>query len=509
VAKNRIRVPLYQPVDIVVKGACALDNPFFADLKGIFHGPGGSYTIPGFYDGGNTWKIRFSPTAVGTWSYTIVSPHIQIETTGGELQCTRKTNPNIHGGLRVDPEHPHHFAYEDGTPCFMFAYEADWLWALGLGDPQIGKVHELINQVKGYGFNQIIMQLYAHDAEWCKHKDGSKDNDYGPPAMYAWQGTNDHPDHDHMNPAYFENFDRVMQLLLDEGFTAHVFLKVYNKFVSWPAKYSLGDDLYFKYVTARYQAFPNIIWDYSKESYYELDKDYLASRLAIVKANDGYRRLLTVHDDRRFYGQPQNAGLLDFATLQQHDEFYNSMLLNRAARQWPIFNSEFGYESGPGGVDDYFAWSNNTVEDFINRAWQVAMGGAYIGYYYNYTAWNIIDYSHIPPGYKLFKILADFFTSIDWWAFEPRPDYVRNDRILCLARGTAEYVMYTRPGGSADLPDDLLGEHPTGVWMNTFTGETIPAQGKRTSASHFSQERWVFESPFKDVPGVLHIRSNV
>jgi hypothetical protein len=70
-----------------------------------------------------------------------------------------------------------------------------------------------------------------------------------------------------MNVAYWQNFDRIMQLLLDEGVTAHVFLKVYNKHVNWPKPYSLGDDLYFTYLAARYQAFPNIIWEYCKESY--------------------------------------------------------------------------------------------------------------------------------------------------------------------------------------------------------------------------------------------------
>jgi len=500
-----ITTPLYQPTDIIVTGHCALDNPFFAELHGIFSGPGGRYSIPGFYDGNNTWKVRFSPTAPGTWTYTIASPHITPDTTHGQVECVPNPNPNVHGGLKVDPEHPYHFRYEDGTPYFMFAYEADWLWALGLGDPAVTKVHALLDQIKDFGFNQIIMQVYAHEAEWCHHKDGSKANDYGPPAMYAWEGSNEQPNHERMNTAFFQNYDRVMQALLDKGFTAHVFLKVYNKHVNWPPAYSAAEDLYFKYVTARYQAFPNIIWDYSKESYYELDKDYLASRIALVKVNDAYRRLTTVHDDRRFYGQPQNAGLLDFVTLQQHNEFYASALIERQNRRWPVFNSEFGYESGPGGLDDYFAWSNNTVEDFINRAWQVAMAGAYIGYYYNYTAWNIIDYSHIPPGYRLFKILHDFFTSIEWWRFEPRRDYVRNDGTLCLARGNEEYVLYTRAAGSADLPDDLMPGDFTATWLNTFTGDRRPAVGERSTFSHFSQERWVFKNPF-NVPAALHIR---
>lgn len=501
---TRYTAPLYQPVDITVKGTCTLANPFFASLHGVFTGPGGRIVVPGFYDGDGVWKVRFSPTALGAWTFSLSSPHISLAETAGAVQCVAKSNLNVHGGLLVDAQNPHHFRYQDGTPYFMSAYEADWLWALGLADPSLTKLKELLTQIKSCGFNQIIMQLYAHDADWCKRKDGSKDNDYGPPPLYAWEGTNEKPDHERMNTAYFQNYDRVMQTLLDEGFTAHIFLKVYNKYVNWPQPYSPADDLFFTYVTARYQAFPNVIWDYAKESYYELDKDYLASRIALIKANDGYRRLMTVHDDRRFYGKPENAGLLDFVTLQQHGDFYTSAILEREYRNWPIFNSEFGYESGPGGLDDFFAWSNNTVEDFIDRAYKVVMAGAYPAYYYNYTAWNIIDYSWTPPGYKLFGILNSFFTSIKWWEFEPRRDYVRNDRVLCLARGVEEFVLYAPAGGQADLPDDVLSGRFSAVWMSTFTGEQVTARGERTSASHFSLERWVFTNPF-DQPAVLHI----
>lgn len=36
-------------------------NPFDVELRGEFTGPGGLHlTVPGFYDGNNTWDIRFS-----------------------------------------------------------------------------------------------------------------------------------------------------------------------------------------------------------------------------------------------------------------------------------------------------------------------------------------------------------------------------------------------------------------------------------------------------------------
>lgn len=496
--------PLYQPIDIIVSGASSVENPFFAELKGVFSGPGGRYQIPGFCDGDGVWKVRFSPTALGEWTYALSSPHIKLSSSGGKVTCTPNGNSNVHGGLVIDHDNPYHFFYEDGTPYFMFAYEADWLWALGLADPSQGQLRSLLAQIKQYGFNQVIVQLYANYATWCRRKDGSMADDYGPPAQCLWQGTHERPDHLHMNIAYWRNYDQMMQILLDEGITAHMFIKVYNKNVIWPERYSDGDDLLFKYLTARYQAFPNIIWDYSKETYYELDKEYVASRMALIRANDAYRRLSTVHDDRRYYAVPEHAGLVDFVTLQQHGEFYHSALYERSLRRWPVFNSEFGYESGPGGLDDYFAWGNNTVEEFVDRAWQIAMAGAYIGYYYNYTAWNIIDWSHIPPGYKLFRILHDFFTSLRWWEFAPRRDLVRNDRTLCLTRGDEEFVLYCGAGRAAELPIEVMPRQFTAAWLNTFSGKTSKAEGELTSESHFSEKRWVFKNPF-DVPAALHV----
>ena len=49
-------------------------NPFDAELKAEFQGPGGvRISVPGFYDGNGVWKIRFSPTVPGRWSLRTTS----------------------------------------------------------------------------------------------------------------------------------------------------------------------------------------------------------------------------------------------------------------------------------------------------------------------------------------------------------------------------------------------------------------------------------------------------
>ena len=82
-----------------------------------------------------------------------------------------------------------------------------------------------------------------------------------------------------MNTKFFQNYDAMMEALREKGIVAHIMLKVYNKRVKWPAKWSQDEERFFRYVVARYQGFANVVWDYSKESYNEKD-DVLQARLS-------------------------------------------------------------------------------------------------------------------------------------------------------------------------------------------------------------------------------------
>lgn len=56
--------------------------------------------------------------------------------------------------------------------------------------------------------------------------------------------------------------------------------------------------LNFDYLVKRYQAFPNLIWDISKEAlaYGMDDMDYIVERIDRLRKLDGHKRLVTVHD---------------------------------------------------------------------------------------------------------------------------------------------------------------------------------------------------------------------
>ena len=121
----------FAPYDVRLRGAVPHANPFLVDLRATFAGPDGRRrVVPGFYDGDGTWIVRFCPDAEGAWHYSTESAAADLNGLAGHVTCRANDNPRVHGALRVDPEHPYHFLYEDGTRPFVLGYEANWLWAL-------------------------------------------------------------------------------------------------------------------------------------------------------------------------------------------------------------------------------------------------------------------------------------------------------------------------------------------------------------------------------------------
>lgn len=50
--------------------------------------------------------------------------------------CVKNPNPRVHGVLRVDKEHPHHFVFEDGISFFLQGYLMSLVRTFSLPNPQ-------------------------------------------------------------------------------------------------------------------------------------------------------------------------------------------------------------------------------------------------------------------------------------------------------------------------------------------------------------------------------------
>lgn len=496
---NALDVPRWQPHDFSFTAKSEAPNPFQIPFSATVSGPGRIVlSVPGFYDGNGTWKVRVSPTVEGPWSLVTKSDVTELDGRQAAFTCVANANPNLHGPLRVDKANPHHFVFEDGARFFLQGYEYDWLWALDMGAPGVPTVETSLDLLARHGFNYVILNSYAHDTGWRKDKAGP--DDYGPPARYAWEGSNEAPDHSRMNLAFWQHYDRVMEALHQRGIQAHMLMKVYNKQVKWPARGSAEDDLFFRWLIARYAAYPNVIWDFSKEAHNEKDADYKFGRLRFLRANDPYRRLVTVHDDDKLNDSGALDELTDFRADQQHANWRAVILRQRARRAWPVVNVEFGYEHGPGGLDDKTYGTTQEPEEVVRRAWEIAMAGGYTAYYYTYTAWDVVRPLDVPLGYAYFKHFGDFWRSTEFWKLEPADALVGDG--WCLAIPGREYVVFQNTAAPFTLKIAGAKSPMTAEWFNSHTGRRIAAGSFNNGVANLTPP-----AAWGKAPLVLHVQA--
>ena len=468
----------WHPFDLSFSSESTFKNPFKVAFSALVTRPDGStFETGGFFDGENTWKIRVSCDMEGKWQLVTHSPEGDLDNKRRTFTCRANSNPAIHGRLMVNKENPRHFRFEDGTEPFLLGYEADWLWAIDLGQGHLDRTRGFLDKISGVGFNYVICNIFAYDTRW--RTGTTEPEDFGPPAMLPWKGSHEAPDFSRFNLPYWQHFDRVMDALLERGITAHLMFKVYNKAVNWPEKASDDDDRYFRWVVDRYSAYPNIVWDYSKESYYEEDVAYKQDRLKLIRERDPYGHPVTLHDDKEIF-EGHYDDLIDFHADQNHDEqMYRITLEQRAYREWPVFNVEFGYEHGPGGLQDKTFGRVQSPEEVCIKAWKLAMAGAYVAYYYTYTAWDVVRLSDNPKGYAYFSIFSDFFSKSDFPSFRP---FGFGDRaieelppepgVYCMVNDREESVYFLPVARSFNVLAKHAGEL-SGFWLHPFTGEKM------------------------------------
>jgi len=434
------------------------------------------FTAHGFHNGGDEFLLRFTPPSEGTWTLTTRSSLPSLNELSGVVSAL-PANESRKGGIRIHPQSKRRFQYANGDDYFPIAFEADWLFALDADNAKdIPVTRRFVDQLARNGFNQIVMNVFAYDVTWAKDSKLPASYEYGSPRAFPFRGSNERPDHSRLNHGYFQRLDRVIDYLDQKGIAAHLMIYVWNKRVNWPEPRSAADNRYFDHVVKRYQAFPNLVWDVSKEAlaYGRDDITYVHDRIERLRGLDAYNRLVTVHAYsycRRF---PEK---IDFISAQ----LWGSELYSTMRNVWrdipgkPILNIEHGgYERGPYVV---FEGNYTSPEACLERAWQCVFAGTYPTHYWQGAAWNVI----IPD----FESLAvderprfDYYRHMNAFAREYRLARLRaGDKQsasgFCLHDGANLMIFYVpKENSHIDVrAQGHQGKRMTGKWFNPFTGE--------------------------------------
>lgn len=480
-------IPKWEVIDVVIETKTRLKNPFVADFGATFlHENGTIQKVPGFYNGNNQWVLRFSNSLQGTWKFTTYGEDKKLRNKKGTI-IVNPPKKGKHGAVTIK-KNDKKFSYEDGSPYFLLAFECDWLYALDYhNNKSIPKTEHLLNLIQENGFNQVVMNVFSYDVRWKKDKELAKhpEHEFGAPKdIFPFLGNNENPDFSSLNVDFFKKFDRTISLMNDKEIVSHLMIYVWNKLVAWPEMYSEADNMYFDYVIKRYQAFPNMLWDISKEALYygRADAKYIKERIERVRKLDSYNRLLTVHD----YGFcNKNPETVDFISSQDWSHnIYNKMLdAHQKFTNKPVFNIEHGgYEKSPYVV---FTGNYDNAEACLRRNYMCLFAGVYTTYYWQGTSWNAMIYNPFEqpkgvykPKFEYFKHMNQLFRNIDFSQLEPMPH--RNAGTYNLSTKDLSTVLLYIPKECHSMRSWIFRKdvkQRTFEWFNTLTGETQTYDG--------------------------------
>lgn len=137
-------------------------NPFDYtenDVMVTFSAPGGkSIKIPAFFDGGTTWKARYTPEAPGQFEVTQVTrngvPVSPEKLDKRDFQVSGTPSP---GFIRIDPKDGRRFQFENGTTYFPLGHNQAW------GDGKAGDIEGRLEKMGKAGENWSRIWMNAWD----------------------------------------------------------------------------------------------------------------------------------------------------------------------------------------------------------------------------------------------------------------------------------------------------------------------------------------------------------
>jgi len=419
------------------------------------HASGTNFTVRGFWDGANVWRLRFAPMLAGEWNWSTVSTDpglhgvssnfIAVASTAAEVA----TNQLLRGFLRRDGLA---WRLSDGS-MFLPVGDTQWSFAEELFPAEF---QAWMDALRVRGLNTV------HGTAWL--------------AIYNRGGLspfNGSPAGDNLNPAYFKRLDQMIQYANDQGIMVGLCIGGFPGNSAWWSKLNTQacDDRWFRYIVARYAAL-NLRW----VLYGEVNEanppwgtwqSEVSHKAVLVKAEDPYRHPIGCHHttvDTASISDP-NVDYLEVQSPTPRSETQYTDALGYRTYGKPVWFEEYWYE--PAAYDnEYTLGIRNTYRNFIAALAFPTFGSlmrAHAG-----TAdfpptraaqlgMSLLDYLLTQDnGLQRMQHFADFMRGLDTIAFSP--EAARVNRGQCGRFGTT-FAIFLQGGGNVNLDlADVTGE---------------------------------------------------
>lgn len=354
-------------------------NPFVEQfIQGDFNSPYEKKRVTGFYDGNGVYVIRFMPSFVGRYHYSICGSFSE-QTYEGEFQVVSNQGKN-HGPVEVVNQY--HFSYADNTPfhqigttCYAWTHQEKSMQERTietLRDTPFNKLRFCIFP-KHYDYNLYEPVSYPYEGSPCSINGITKENF----ESYLPSNPENQWDFYRFCPSHFQQIENRIKQLGDSGIEADLIL--FHPYDRWGFS-QMGEEadlLYVRYVVARFSAYRNVWWSLANE--YDLCtaktiKDWERIADTIVK-EDPYHHLRSIHNCKNIYDFTKPW--ITHCSIQR-TEIYTSAAKTKEWREQykkPVILDEVGYE----GNINYF-WGNLTAEEMVRLFWAATVRGGYCGH---------------------------------------------------------------------------------------------------------------------------------
>lgn len=507
------------------ESAKAYANPFYdASIDVAFTAPDGTKMVmPGFWDGGSTWKVRFAPTQCGIWTYTTACSDASdsgLNGKSGTLGCNPYTGDKAvyqHGFVKTDGKK--YFVYDDGTPFF---YLGDTHWFLPHERFETSNVDGIASQFK-YIVDKRVEQhftVYQSEPIMTGHKGSTEEASY------------DLSSFEEVDLDGFRNLDRKFQYIADAGLV-HANAEI---MAAWLLA---GESYTPEYIerlvrcwVARYSAY-SVLWTTAQEvdAYgYGGSKEALAPNYEnwVLVANltaklDPYSHPITAHMASQVVDS-------SFAKLECHSWYGLQWSFERNA-SLPMFDFKYGYLKTDKPIvlyesryDGFWETNYKFTRNQGYTAWLLGMYGH--GYGAN-GLWNDIYskrdvgcallgkedtfeetwYDGISsPGGEYMQYMAQFYTSLEWWKLVPRFDDTawfqpeKGTFYVLASDGDNTFVayFYNETKSTGTLKGMAAGAAYTVKWYDVRTGQyqeagtvTADENGSCAIGEKPDQEDWI------------------
>jgi hypothetical protein len=390
-------------------------NPFTdCAIRGTFKSKNETKSVDGFYDGEGVYKVRFMPSFTEEYHFEIAG-NFSSEKYEGDFTVAPASGNN-HGPIRV--AYTYHFAYEDGTPYFSVGTTC-YVWELQSEELQ----RKTLETLKNSPFNKIRFCIFPKHFDYNLKEPRSypyigKPMDSSvltPENFHQYNGASPGNEWDfrRFNPEHFRHIEKRIGELRDLGIEAD--LIVMHPYDRWGFSMMDAecDDLYWKYVIARFAAYRNVWWSLANE--YDLmpqkkltDWERYGS---IICEKDPYNHPRSIHNCRFFYDH--SRPWITHCSIQKADVYKTTEFAAeyRVRYKKPVVFDEISYE---GNIQH--GWGNISGKELVRRFWEATVRGAYAGHGETYThPDDILWWSHggelygeSPPRLKfLYKLLSE------------------------------------------------------------------------------------------------------